>query len=73
MNPNDIDARLGAMEARTPGGGDPPALPVARRRGRMLVPSGLAAGLLLAVTATAAASGAIVATLAQRPRPVGGA
>lgn len=65
MNPNDIDARLAAMEARTPGGGDPPALPIARRRGRMLLPSGLAASLLLAVAATAAAGGAIVATMAQ--------
>jgi hypothetical protein len=64
MSSDDIDTRLAALEARAPGRDDPPELP--RRRGRRLAtPLALAGVLVLLVGASAAAGGAIVATLVQ--------
>jgi hypothetical protein len=64
MSSDDIDTRLAALEARAPGRDDPPEL--SRRRSRRLAtPLALAGVLVLLVGASAAAGGAIVATLVQ--------
>ncbi len=65
MDPSDLDSRLTALEARAPGRDDPPELPRSRRRGRLATPLVLAPVLLLALVASAAAGGAVVATLVQ--------
>ncbi|HYN48722.1 MAG TPA: hypothetical protein VER83_07625 [Candidatus Nanopelagicales bacterium] len=65
MDPNDLDTRLAALEARAPGRDDPPELPRTRRRGLLATPLVLAPVLLLALVASAAAGGAVVATLVQ--------
>jgi hypothetical protein len=65
MQPDDLDTRLAALAARAPGGGDPPALPRPRRGGRLAAPLALAPLLVLALVASAAAGGAVVATLVQ--------
>ena len=65
MDPNDIDTRLAALEARAPGRDDPPRLPPARRRSRLAAPVVLAPVLLLVIVASAAAGGAVVASLVQ--------
>jgi hypothetical protein len=64
MDPNDIDTRLAALEGRAPGRDDPPELPRRGRR-RFATPIALAGVLVLVVVASAAAGGAVVATLAQ--------
>jgi len=63
MSPDDIDARLAALEARAPGRDDPPELPTPGRRRRFASPVVLAAALVLVVVASAAAGGAVVSTL----------
>jgi hypothetical protein len=65
MHPDDLATRLGALEARAPSRDEPPDLPATRRRSRLASPLFLAAGLVLAMAASAAAGGAVVATLAQ--------
>ena len=65
MHPDDLDTRLAALEARAPGRDDPPELPSARRGGRFAAPLVLAPLLVLALVASAAAGGAVVATLVQ--------
>ena len=65
MNSDDIDSRLAALEARAPGRDDPPDLPRSRRSGRFATPLVLAPLLVLALVASAAAGGAVVATLVQ--------
>jgi hypothetical protein len=65
MNPDDLAPRLAALESRAPGRDDPPALPRPRRRGRLATPVVLAPVLVLALVASAAAGGAVVATLVQ--------
>ena len=65
MNPDEIETRLMALEARAPGRDDPPELPRSGRRGRFATPLVLAPVLVLALVASAAAGGAVVATLVQ--------
>lgn len=65
MSPDDIDTRLAALEARAPGRDDPPELPRSGRRGRFATPLVLAPVLVLELVASAAAGGAIVATIVQ--------
>ena len=65
MNPHEIETRLTALEARAPGRDDPPVLPRSGRRGRFATPLVLAPVLVLALVASAAAGGAVVATLVQ--------
>ena len=65
MNSDDIDTRLAALEARAPGRDDPPELPRRSRRGRIATPIVFAPALVLALVASAAAGGAVVATLVQ--------
>jgi hypothetical protein len=65
MHPEDLDTRLAALEARAPGRDDPPELPRVRRGGRFAAPLVLAPFLVLALVASAAAGGAVVATLVQ--------
>lgn len=65
MHPDDLVTRLAALEARAPGRDDPPDLPRSRRRGRLATPLVLAPLLVLAIVASAAAGGAVVATLVQ--------
>jgi hypothetical protein len=65
MDPDDLDSRLAALEARAPGRDDPPELPRSRRCGLLATPLVLAPVLLLALVASAAAGGAVVATLVQ--------
>jgi len=65
MQPDDIDSRLAALEARAPVAVDPPALSRGARRGRLVTPAVLAAVLVLAMVASAAAGGAVVSTLVQ--------
>lgn len=54
----ELDDRLTALVARTPGRDDPPPLPTRGRRGRWALPVALASVLAVAVVATAA--GAVV-------------
>lgn len=65
MKPDDIETRLAGLEARAPGRDDPPALSRSGRRGRFATPLVLAPVLVLALVASAAAGGAVVATLVQ--------
>lgn len=65
MSPDDIDTRLAALEARAPGRDDPPALSRSGQRRIFVTPLALAVILVLAVVASAAAGGAVVATLVQ--------
>jgi hypothetical protein len=65
MSPDDIDTRLAALEARAPGRDDPPALARPSRRRRFSTPLVLASALVLVAVASAAAGGAIVATLVE--------
>ncbi|MFH1475021.1 MAG: hypothetical protein ABIG85_04100 [Chloroflexota bacterium] len=65
MSPDDLDTRLAALEARAPGRDDPPDVPRSERRGRLATPLVLAPVLVLAMVASAAAGGAVVATLVQ--------
>lgn len=65
MHADDLDTRLAALEARAPGRDDPPELPRARRGSRFAAPLVLAPLLVLALVASAAAGGAVVATLVQ--------
>ena len=65
MAPDDIDSRLAALEAQVPVDAGPPSLSREGRRGRLLAPVALAALLVLAMVASAAAGGALVATLVQ--------
>ncbi|HEY4632977.1 MAG TPA: hypothetical protein VIH00_03585 [Candidatus Limnocylindrales bacterium] len=74
MTPTDLETRLAALEARAPGGHEPPALPTARagspsRRSRLFAPIAMAPVLVLAVTATAVAGGAIVGGIAAQALP----
>ncbi len=68
MSPDDIAARLAALEARAPGRDDPPEPPVRGRR-RLATPLALAGVLVLVVVASAAAGGAIVARIEARGAP----
>ncbi|MCU0479007.1 MAG: hypothetical protein MUE92_09755 [Chloroflexi bacterium] len=65
MHPDDLDTRLAALEARAPGRDDPPELRRSRRRGRLATPLVLAPVLVLAMVASAAAGGALVAALVE--------
>lgn len=65
MQPDDLETRLAALEARAPAPGEPPELPRPRRAGRLAAPVVLAPLLVLALVASAAAGGAVVATLVQ--------
>ncbi len=65
MSPDDMDSRLAALEARAPVRDDPPALPRSGWRARLATPIVLAPVLVLALVASAAAGGAVVASLAQ--------
>lgn len=64
MPPVDIDTRLAALEARAPGG-EPPELKGSRRSVRFATPLAIASVLVLGMVASAAAGGAVVATLVQ--------
>lgn len=59
-----LAARLAALEARAPGGAEPPSLSARRRRARF-VPIALAPMLALAIVATAAAGAAVIGRLAE--------
>jgi hypothetical protein len=63
MSPDDIATRLAALEERVPAPADPPDLPRRGRRGRLATPMALAALLIVGAVASAAAGGAVVATL----------
>ncbi len=65
MSRDDIASRLAALEARAPAHDDPPELPGHGRRDRLARPTALGAVLALLVAASAAAGGAVVASLAQ--------
>ncbi len=69
MHTDDIDTRLAALEARAPGRDDPPGLPRTARRRRLATPVALAGALVLVIAASAAAGGAIVASLEARGAP----
>ena len=65
MAPDDIDARLAALEAAAPVETGPPALARPGRGSLVITPVALAALLVLVVVGSAAAGGAIVAGLVQ--------
>ncbi len=66
MRPDDIDSRLTALVARVPVEAQTPVLELRRgRRGRLVTPLALAAVMVLAMVASAAAGGAVVATLVR--------
>ncbi len=63
MHPDDIASRLAALEARIPVTAELPALSRQVRRRKLFAPAALAAVLVLAMVASAAAGGAVVASL----------
>jgi len=71
MTPTDLEARLAALEARAPGGAQPPALPTtgSGRRSRLFAPIAMAPVLVLAVAATAVAGGAVVGGIVAQGLP----
>lgn len=62
---NDLDTRLGALEARAPGRDDPPVLPAGRRRGRLAISAAVAPLVVLALVATTTAAVVVVRTMAE--------
>ena len=65
MSPDDLETRLVELESRAPAGDQPPDPARGRRRGRLTTPVALAGAPVLAAAASAAAGGALVATMAR--------
>ncbi len=64
MNPDPLDIRLAALEARAPAAGNPPEIATARRR-RFAVSLSAAPILVLALVASVGAAGVVVANFAK--------
>jgi hypothetical protein len=71
MNETDLESRLAALEARAPGGSEPPALVVGSRRGRRSLLTGFATApvALLLVASTALAGGVVIGGLVAQAHP----
>ncbi len=65
MQPDDLDTRLAALEARVPAGDGPPELTRRGRRGRLVLSTATAPILILVLAATVAAGGVVVSTLVR--------
>jgi len=65
MQPDHLDTRLAALEARVPAGDGPPELTRRNRRGRLAISTTTAPLLILVLAATVAAGGVAVSSLVR--------